>query len=562
MSRKAQAGAFLVMAIVILTVLGAMTVALGYLSSASTRSAILQNFGDKAFYVAFSGLERATAASADPVTGNRTACATQTGFSNVATGAGVFTVTNATVAYNGGTVLAPSPTTLSAGITATSTVIPVASLAGYVGTGGRIMIDREMIDYAATSTSNAVCGTQPCFVVARRGAEGTTAATHASATRVGAYQCETQIAGGVPDLSGAPTSARRTLTQATQLPEVWLGGTQAVAGTMLMNRFQETAWSDFNTGLAITHAAPGINSISMLSYADGFAVGTAGAVAAQQPLVMRWSGSAWAVVNTALNVNRTLNAISCVSANDCWAVGASGPAAAQPWIIRWNGAWLDNQKGPLASTNTDLNAIYCAANNECWAVGNSFAGNEYFIQLAAGVWTKPAASAAIADVDFNGLHCIDTANCWAVGAGSNIVRLSGGSWATEAIGGAAFTSILRSVWCTSATDCWAVGDTPTAGAAGEVILRRQSGAAPNWTRVAPVAGIPDVNLTKVACASSNDCWAVGVQSGGELILRWNPVTSVWARFGPSGTVTDRNLGAIGVIGPASRPYSARQELFP
>lgn len=561
MSRRSQSGAFLVMAIVILTVLGVMTVTLGYLSSASTRSSILQNFGDKAFYVALSGLERATAASADPVTGNRTACATQTVFANVALGAGVFSVNSATVGYNGGTVAAPSPTTLSAGITAASTVVSVVSVAGYVSTGGRIMIDREMIDYAATSTSNAVCGAQPCFVVARRGAESTTAAIHAIATRVGAYQCETQIAGGVPDLSAAPTSARRTLTQATQLPEVWLGGTQAVAGTMLMNRFQETAWSDVNTGLAVTHAAPGISSISMLSYADGFAVGTAGAVAAQQPLAMRWSGSAWASVNTGLNVNRALNAISCVSANDCWAVGAAGvAAAAQPWIIRWNGGWLDNQKGALAVANTPLNAIRCAATNECWAVGNAVGGAEYFIQLAAGVWTKPAASAAIADVDFNDVYCTDTATCWAVGAGSNIVRLSGGSWATEAIGGAAFTSILRGVWCASSADCWAVGDTPTAGAAGEVILRRQSGAAPNWTRVSPAVGIPDVNLTKVACANSNDCWAVGVASAGELILRWDG--TAWTRFGPSGTVTDRNLNAIGVIGPASRPYSARQELFP
>jgi hypothetical protein len=410
-----------------------------------------------------------------------------------------------------------------------------------------------------------VCGTQPCFVVARRGAESTTAAAHAASTRVGEYQCATQIAGGVPDLTGAPTSARRTLTQATQLHEVWVGGTQAAAGTILMNRFQETAWSDVNYALTVTHAAPGISSISMLSYADGFAVGTPGAVAAQQPLVLRWTASAvtpWVVQNTGLNVNRTLNSISCISANDCWAVGAAGGAAAQPWIIRWNGAWLDNQKGALAATNTDLNDIYCATTNECWAVGNAFGGSEYFIQLAAGAWTKPAALPAIADVDFNGVHCINSSTCWAVGAGSNIVRWSGGSWTTEPIGGAAFTSSLRSVWCTSVNDCWAVGDTPTAGAAGEVILRRQAGAAPNWTRVAPIAGIPDVNLTKVACASSNDCWAVGVQSGGELMLRWNPTTSVWARFGPSGTVTDRNLSAIGVIGPGSRPYSGRRELFP
>ena len=188
---------------------------------------------------------------------------------------------------------------------------------------------------------------------------------------------------------------------------------------------------------------------------------------------------------------------------------------------------------------------------------------EYFIQLtalSAPNWTQPAASAAIADVNFNGVYCRDTSNCWAVGAGSNIVRWDGTAWVAEAIGGAAFTATLNSVWCTSNTDCWAVGDTPMAGAAGEVILRRQAGAAPNWTRVAPSAGIPDVNLTKVACASSSDCWAVGVASAGELVLRWDGGS--WTRFGPSASVTDRDLNAVGVIGPSTRPYSSRQELFP
>jgi len=565
MRRTRQAGAFLIMAIVILTVVALMTVTLAYLSSASTGSGILQNIGDKAYYVALSGLERATAASATPVLADRTACAAQTGagFTNIAVGSGVFTVSNPAVGYNGGSVAAPAPTTLSAGITAIATVVPVASVAGYAGTGGRIMIDRELIDYAATSISNAVCGVQPCFVVARRGAENTTAAAHAAATRVGQYQCRVQVAGGVPNLPVPPlTSTRRTLTQATQLSEAWAAGAQAVAGTTPMTRFLDTAWSE--STLAFTHAGNGITSISMLSYADGFAVGTPGTLPAQQPLVLRWSGSAWALIATGLATNRTLNSISCVAANDCWALGVEGAvAASQPWVIRWNGAWTNNAKGTLAAATVTLNSVHCAAANECWAVGNAVGGGEYFIRITAASapnWTKPAASAAIANVNFNGVYCRDTSNCWAVGAASNIVRWDGAAWATEAIGGAAFTAILNSVWCTSGSDCWAVGNTPTAGAAGEVIVRRQAGAAPNWTRVAPSAGIPDVNLTKVACASGNDCWAVGVNSGGELILRWDG--SSWTRRAVSALLANRNLNALAVIGPASRPYAARQELFP
>jgi len=479
----------------------------------------------------------------------------------------VFTVSSAAVAYNGGTVAVPAPTTLSAAITAIATIIPVASVTGYASAGGRIMIDRELIDYAATSTDNAVCGAQPCFIAGRRGADSTTAVLHATATRVGQYQCEAQVSGGVPDLSGGPTSARRTLTQATQLGEVWVAGTQTVGGTILMNRFQESAWSDVNYVLGVTHAAPGINSIAMLSYADGFAVGTFGGVLAQQPLVMRWNGTAWVLAPTgfAAGSNRNLNSISCVSANDCWAVGVAGGVGARPWIIRWAGGanWVNNAQGTLPAETIDLNSVHCAAANECWAVGDAIttgppAGRgQYFIQLTAANglnWVRSPSVVAFSGVNFNGVYCRDTANCWAVGTASNIAYWSAGAWAKEAIGGAAFTSILRSVWCTSTTDCWAVGDQD---GAGEVIVRRLSG---GWTRWAPSAGIPDVNLTKVACASSNDCWAVGNQSGGELILRWDG--SSWARFGPSAAVTDRDLNAVAAIGPSSRPYSARQELFP
>ncbi len=46
---------------------------------------------------------------------------------------------------------------------------------------GRIMIDRELMNYSGISGSN--------FTGVTRGVDGTTAASHAAATRIGQYQC-------------------------------------------------------------------------------------------------------------------------------------------------------------------------------------------------------------------------------------------------------------------------------------------------------------------------------------------------------------------------------------
>jgi hypothetical protein len=61
-------------------------------------------------------------------------------------------------------------TTLSAGVNASVTTLPVASTAGFIATGGRVTIGTEKILYEYTDATN--------FYGCIRGAEGTTASTH------------------------------------------------------------------------------------------------------------------------------------------------------------------------------------------------------------------------------------------------------------------------------------------------------------------------------------------------------------------------------------------------
>jgi hypothetical protein len=84
-------------------------------------------------------------------------------FTKVPLGRGTFSVTGAR--YN------PTPTTLSADITAADTTIPVVSTAGYA-LHGSITIESETIYYAGTTPTS--------FTGARRGAAGTTAVSHSA----------------------------------------------------------------------------------------------------------------------------------------------------------------------------------------------------------------------------------------------------------------------------------------------------------------------------------------------------------------------------------------------
>ncbi|MEK7585061.1 MAG: hypothetical protein AAB455_00895 [Patescibacteria group bacterium] len=100
---------------------------------------------------------------------------------------------------------------------------------------------------------------------------------------------------------------------------------------------------------------------------------------------------------------------------------------------------------------------------------------------------------------------------------------------------------LTSVSCRTANDCWAVGNAITTGPSGlrgELIIHWDG---ISWSRVGPLAAVPDVNLNSVFCIAASDCWAVGNASGGELIIRWNG--SSWSRVGP-GTAPDVNLNSV------------------
>lgn len=172
MLKSCQRGALLIAAIVLVVVIAVLVTAMSFLSVSNVGSSGSNMSSAQAFFITQSGLERALFQFSKL----GTACSALTN-TNLAVGQGSFSTT--------GTLYPTSATssTLQTSISTTTQlgVIRVTVTAGAFANyapQGRIRIENEEIDYSSASSSAAVCGTAPCFVAWRRGANGTTAATH------------------------------------------------------------------------------------------------------------------------------------------------------------------------------------------------------------------------------------------------------------------------------------------------------------------------------------------------------------------------------------------------
>lgn len=72
------------------------------------------------------------------------------------------------------------------------------------------------------------------------------------------------------------------------------------------------------------------------------------------------------------------------------------------------------------------------------------------------------------------------------------------------------TAQLNDIFCIADNDCWAVGN----AASGELLLHWDGA----WSRLIPLAGIPNVNLNTIHCSSSTNCFAAGASG---VIIRWD-----------------------------------------
>ncbi|MGB5338318.1 MAG: hypothetical protein WBO06_04400 [Gammaproteobacteria bacterium] len=86
---------------------------------------------------------------------------------------------------------------------------------------------------------------------------------------------------------------------------------------------------------------------------------------------------------------------------------------------------------------------------------------------------------------------------------------------------------------------WAVGEKD----GGEAGIASWDGS--SWSQPGPYTGVPDKKLFGVSCVAIDDCWAVGEDEGGELIIHWDG--SSWSRAGPYGGIPDKKLFSVQCI---------------
>ncbi|MCL5669131.1 MAG: hypothetical protein M1392_03920 [Gammaproteobacteria bacterium] len=207
MMKFAQRGSLLIAAVVLIAVIAVLASTLSFLQVGSTTSSGDHLRSAQALFVAESGLEYAAYQLK-----SGTACASLSSTQSV--GLGSFSTTAAANSAS---------STLSSAITATGTVIPLASTSGF-GAHGRITIGSEAINYAGLSGLN--------LTGAKRGVAGTTAASYSSGTAVTQNQC-------MVTSTGAVGLARRVVERA----ELTSGGAGAIAFDAASSTNAGAAWS-------------------------------------------------------------------------------------------------------------------------------------------------------------------------------------------------------------------------------------------------------------------------------------------------------------------------------
>lgn len=490
--RISQRGNLIIAAAFLMIIIAFVTIAITRISSTDAYSTLNQFRQLSSFYIAQAGLERGRYALFAPTISARTGCSALSGTSslqNVTFDTGVFSIS--------GTAYAPSATTLSTAITNSSSVIPVASLTGF-SSQGRVLIEKEAIDYLGTSNSAATCGTAPCLTNIQRGAGGTTAMSHSSGAQVGQYQCTLVVQGGVPVLTPSSSVNAKSVLQENEALTYGLMVGQANGGARLY------AWnpsSSSNTWVQFsTSGVPNVDyyAITSTNYNRAWAAGGSGRI-------LYYNGSSW---SSQLNVSETFYGIDCVSDQDCWAAATSGK------IYHYNGAsWsLFTQ----VNSSVTLNGISCTVDNSisappnppyrCIAIGSpdSSHGMIYDYTSARGTWILAASTA----YELDAISCSAANSCWAVGgvnkATSNLIYFNGSTWVDGSI--PTVDAEMDAIHCLSQNYCWA------GGRKDYVYFYNGS----TWTSATGIGsnnGVSNV-LYAIRCINTKDCWAGG--TGGQL----------------------------------------------
>ncbi len=345
-------------------------------------------------------------------------------------------------------------------------------------------------------------------------------------------------------------------TQSTATPDCFAIG--SLNGNIVIEKWQGGTSPNW-----VTYPSPDVGpssslrSITCPSASECWAVGSRSLNGQTQPLIERWDGTAWSIVDSPMFESDALLAgVGCSSAAQCWAVGNfSQNGILRTLIQRWDGtAWtVATSPNTTASDSNYLSSVSCASAAACQAVGYSVTGQRFFERWNGTAW-------AIVDPHYvtnafqnpASVVCPTAEQCLAVGGYQYTTesqplfeRWNGIAWSYGTtpylFPMGSFQHQLNDIACNSASDCWAVGS--TYNGIGQTLIEHWNGS--SWQVVPPpsLGGVETSLLRGVTCTSVTDCWAVGGYKSNDifqpLIEHWNGIS--WATV-PSPNVTQ--AGAI------------------
>jgi hypothetical protein len=347
--------------------------------------------------------------------------------------------------------------------------------------------------------------------------------------------------------------------------DVWAVGHGGATGSMAL-RLQAGSWqraASANEGTGEN----ALNGISGRTQTDIWAVG----VAQAQSLTMHWDGSAWRVVPSPnLEFGVRLQDVVDIRSNDVWAVGWSGSASSfddRNVAMHWDGAsWTIVPTPQPGGDEIDrLLAVDAAGPNEVWAVGlyspNPVAEDHSLILH----WNGSSWTEVQHDCDtyggLTGVTVLSPTNVWAVGD-STTCHYNGSSWTAvpspqPRLEYNEIAYPLEDASGTGANDVWAVGARVIDdgfSVSWDAIAEHWNGS--QWSiDFSPPAQV----LYGVEALGPNNVWAVGTDSYGPIIVRYNGsswstiATPEWGRGGRLA-----GIDSVAKLSPSSQGFRTRE----
>ncbi len=540
-SYQRQQGFLSIIAVMLIVIIGFTGAAIAYLFYSSTQGSVNFRLANSALYLAESGIEEASRFLLTPLlsgTNQRIACSALTGNSNLTNASfspGVYTVTAVTLPNF-------ATTTLNGAITNSATTITLSSATNF-SVNGRILIDKEAINYSAKS-GNTLIGLT-------RGVNNTLASSHASGAYISQYQCALDSIGGVPTITTG--LAKRELQINVQLPEMWAVGNTASNSFILThwNRPTELQWTSASIVDATNNS--NVEDISLLSNSEGWAVGDENL---NNYTILHLINGAWSVTPiSGACTGQNLNAVSVTSSKEAFAVGQRALTLLcttgnyRYTMLYWNGStWIELSSSTSPSIPADGNSSTIQNLSAVKAIdtsGNGLANLGFAVGAAGRIlqyngtqWIQVASPTATA---LNDVDIVSVSEAWAVGNNGILLKWNGSSWAS--FSSSTTTTLNRIVMHAAANGTadygWAVGNN------GVAIIYNGS----TWSTQSPGGS----NLLGLAIFKVNDVWAVGASG---RVAHWDG--TAWTNFTSN---VSAQLNSVGLIAPGSFPSSGWKEIF-